>query len=46
MQVGSLVLQTGMLGVIVDNHLTLWLVHWNTGNYSWVEERQLEVICK
>jgi hypothetical protein len=48
MRVGSLVSQSGMLGVIMDNHWTLWLVNWTNGDYSWIDETDVtvEVICK
>ena len=46
MRIGSLVSQSDMLGVIVDNHWRKWLVHWATGNYSWVDEIYLTVEVK
>ncbi len=47
MRIGSLVTSdTGELGVIVDNHWRKWLVHWATGNYSWVDEIYLTVEVK
>ena len=46
MRVGSLVSQSDILGVIVDNHWRKWLVHWVTGNYSWVDEIYLTVEVK
>ena len=47
MRIGSLVTSdTGELGVVVDNHWRTFLIHWVTGNYTWVDEIYLTVEVK
>ena len=46
MKIGTLVSQSGMLGVIVDNHWRKWRAHWATANSSWVDEIYLTVEVK